>query len=80
MPALQTPANQGIIMDPTLKTKQLSEMFLKFTQTVIKAMNNGGGSRMRVNQEIQNKFCSFCSRPHFIRECLLMDEYIKAGK
>ena len=42
MPALQTPANQGTIIDPTLKTEQLGEMFTKFTQTVIKAMNNGG--------------------------------------
>ena len=80
MPALQTSANQGTIMDPTLKTKQLSKMFTKFTQTVIKAMNNGGGGRTRVNQEIQNKFCNFCSRPHFITECLLINKYIKAGK
>lgn len=52
MPALWTPANQGTIMDPTLKTEQLRKMFAKFTQTVTKAMNNKGRCRTRVNQEI----------------------------
>jgi hypothetical protein len=72
--------NQGTLNDPTIKTENISAMFSEFTKNIVDAINNGTMNRGRVTQEIRDKLCNFCSMPHFIRECPLVDEYIRAGK
>ena len=75
-----TSGNQGTLNYLTLKTEQISTIFSKFTKSIIDAINNGTIGKARVTQEVQDKLCNFCSGPHFIRECKMVEEYIKTGK
>ena len=75
-----TSGNQGTLNDLTLKTEQISAIFSKFTKSIIYAINNGTVSKAQVTQEVWDKLCNLCSGTHFIRECKMIEEYIKAGK
>ena len=75
-----TSSNQGTLNDLMLKTEKISAIFSKFTKSIIDTINNGTVSKAQVTREVWDKLCNFCSGMHFIRECKMVEEYIKAGK
>ena len=68
--------------EPPVKTEGgLESMFSEFTKTIVEAINQSSRARPST-QGFAPRFtdCNFCGGPHFIRECLIVDDYIRAGK
>ena len=69
-----------------VKTEDLSSIFSKFSKELITALTaQSHDSRPRSSNPNStwhslNCNCNFCNGEHFIRDCKLVDDYIKAGK
>ena len=72
--------------DPSVKKEDLSSMFTEFTKTIVEAISQNN-SRGRYNPNTSSSdsaprstTCNFCGGPHYIRECVKVDELIREGK
>jgi hypothetical protein len=71
--------------EPSVKQEDFGSLFSEFTKSIVEAINQN--SRGRSNQNAsssdstpRSNSCNFCGGPHFIRECLKVEEMIQAGK
>jgi hypothetical protein len=64
-----------------IKLEDLNLLFENFGKTLIEALSVVGANKPNpVNRTSDSKECNMCGGPHFIRECAVVDEYIKVGK
>jgi hypothetical protein len=67
-----------------IKTETLGTLFSKFTKTIIEAINQSSRNRPTSSTSSAtvncNTDCNFCGKAHFIRDCDLVGDYIRAGK
>lgn len=77
----QRPLPVAASPEPTVKNKSIASLFQEFTKTIIEAINNKPSYRgPPKNAASRQTDCNFCGGGHYIRECHVVDEYIKAGK
>ena len=72
--------------ESSVKKEDLSSLFTEFTKTIVEAINQNG-TRGRYNPNTpssdsnpRSTTCNFCGGPHYIRECLKVEELIREGK
>ncbi|PPQ91509.1 hypothetical protein CVT25_007822 [Psilocybe cyanescens] len=79
------PTQSAIVAPPSsdsIKTENLSSILTEFTKSIVEALSQAnqrstsGSSYPRSG----GTSCNFCGKEHFIRECDLVGEYIRAGK
>jgi len=64
-----------------VKTEDLSNIFSKFSKELITALVTQQCARPSNSNSTQRSVnCNFCGKKHFIRECEIVEEYIRAGK
>ena len=65
--------------EPTIKMENFSAIISEFTKTMAEILNQ---TRARGNygSTSRNVNCNMCGGEHYIRECPVVDEYIKQGK
>ena len=65
----------------TVKIEELSEIISKFSKEIIGALAAQQRARLSSsNSNQRNVNCNFCGKDHFICDCDLVEEYIRAGK
>ena len=74
--------------EPPVKQEDLSALFAQFSKTIIEAINLNQNQNQRSRsahvhsstESTRHTDCNFCGGPHFIKECSLVEEFIKEGK
>ena len=71
--------------EPTVKKEDLGTLFSEFTKTIVEAIQSNNRARYSSSSnpstsDSSSRACNFCGGPHFIRECLKVEELIKEGK
>lgn len=71
--------------EPSIKKEDLGNILSEFTKTIVEAIQSNSRSRYPPNStsstsDSSSRACNFCGGPHFIRECLKVDELIREGK
>lgn len=70
--------------EPPVKQEDFNSLLTEFTKTIVEAINQNARSRYSSNgassgSAPRNTLCNFCGGEHFIRECLKVEEMIRAG-
>jgi hypothetical protein len=65
--------------EPGIKKEDLGALFAEFSKTIIEAIksNKAPNGSSTSNCAVE---CIMCRGLHYGRECIMVDEYIKAGK
>jgi len=63
-----------------IKTEELGAILSKFYKDIIEAINAQPRGRANRDAAVRQTDCNFCGKAHYIRDCELVDEYIRAGK
>ena len=71
--------------EPAVKKEDLGTLFSEFTKTIIEAIQSNNrapypSSSNPSTSDSSSHVCNFCGGPHFIRECLKVEELIREGK
>ena len=69
--------------EPAIKTENFSSLFSEFTKTIVEALKENNRRPYTGNTSSpasRSSGCAFCGGECFIRDCKLVDEYIRAGK
>ena len=71
--------------EPAVKKEDLGTLFSEFTKTIVEAIQSNNracypSSSNPSTSESSSRACNFCGGPHFIRECLKVEELIREGK
>ncbi|PPQ87096.1 hypothetical protein CVT25_001040, partial [Psilocybe cyanescens] len=81
-PSTQSPAN--IAESVPIKTEQLGSILTEFTKSILEAISQANTTRGRSPGAPMNGSrstnCNFCGKDHWIRECELVNDYVRAGK
>ena len=65
--------------EPNVKMEKFSAIISEFTKTMAEILNQTR-SRGNYGSTSRNVNCNMCGGEHYIRECSVVDEYIKQGK
>jgi hypothetical protein len=69
------------IKDIGIKKEDFSALLSEFGKTIIEALNINSRPRPGPSTGPRNSMeCAMCGGPHFIRDCMTVDDFIKAGK
>ncbi|PPQ83182.1 hypothetical protein CVT25_005355, partial [Psilocybe cyanescens] len=79
------PTQLAIVAPPpsdSIKTENLSSILTEFTKSIVEALSqaNQRSTSGSSYPHSGGTSCNFCGKEHFIRECDLVGEYIRAGK
>ena len=74
--------SQPIDAPPTIKAEQLGSILTEFTKSIVEAIKqvNVSDDRSSSSNVRRSTACNMCGKEHFIRECEVVSEYIRAGK
>ena len=66
----------------TVKNEEINTILSEFSKTIIDAINLNSRSRSNNSSSSDStpRTCNFCAGPHFIRDCVEVETYIKEGK
>ncbi|KDR81131.1 hypothetical protein GALMADRAFT_207976 [Galerina marginata CBS 339.88] len=74
-------STSSVASEPVVKAENLAPLFTEFTKSILEILKQNqqqqSNSRRATNYDVT---CNFCSGPHYIRDCKLVDEYQIAGK
>jgi hypothetical protein len=79
---MPTPS-QPVDSPPTIKAEQLGSILTEFTKSIVEALKQANSSDNRSSSSSnfrRSTSCNMCGKEHFIRDCEVVDEYIRAGK
>jgi hypothetical protein len=68
-----------VTTDSTIKMENFGAIISEFTKTMAEILNQTRG-RSNYGSPSRNVNCNMCGGEHYIRECPVVDEYVKAGK
>jgi len=78
------PPLQPVDSPPTIKSEQLGSILMEFTKSIVEAIkqvnmsdNNHSSSSSNFQRSM---LCNMCGKEHFIQDCEVVTEYIRAGK
>jgi hypothetical protein len=74
------PTATPIKQEPVIKTENIGIILSEFTKTIVEAINNNRPRSDNTSTAPRNMDCNFCGKRHFIRDCEVVTEYIRAGK
>jgi hypothetical protein len=74
--------SQPIDSPPTIKAEQLGSILTEFTKTIVEAIKQANVSNNRPSSSNypRSTACNMCGKEHYIRDCDVVSEYIRAGK
>ena len=79
-----TPPPSSSSLNPVVNTEQLGTLFTELTKSIIAAIDSTHrhprAAPSLTNTTPRKLECKFCGKEHFIRNCELVEEYIRAGK
>ena len=79
---MPTPS-QSIDSPPTIKAEQLGSILTEFTKSIVEAIKQANASDNRSSSSSnirRSTACNMCGKDHFICDCDIVSEYIRAGK
>jgi hypothetical protein len=77
------PATSTSPLDPAIKTESLGTILSEFTKSIVEAISQNNRARPYIGNSApreRNTDCNFCGEGHFIRECPVVNDYVRAGK
>ncbi|KAF8801225.1 hypothetical protein BYT27DRAFT_7072500, partial [Phlegmacium glaucopus] len=69
--------------EPAIKTETFNSVFAEFTKTIADALKQTSRIRPAGHQHAttsRNTDCNFCGGAHYIRDCEVVIDYVRAGK
>jgi hypothetical protein len=75
--------SQPVDSPPTIKAEQLGSILTEFTKSIVEAIKQANVSESRQSSSSnfrRSTSCNMCGKEHWIRDCEVVSEYIRAGK
>ena len=78
---LQRPVPAVASPEPAVKVESIATLFSELTKTLIDVINSKNAyQRPPRDASTRQTNCNFCDGQHYIRECQIVEEYIRQGK
>ena len=78
---LVAPTPSPMSNDFNIKQETFASVMATFSKTIADALSQNNCPQVAgPTPATRNTDCNFCSGPHFIRECAIVEEYVVAGK